>query len=239
MATLQDCCFKKFNHDGAYNGTYQKIAGLDSYVIGDASEKVIVILTDVFGYKLNNIRLIADDLNKLTNIQVVIPDILKGDAVESLAKFNREEWFGKHHPGITSPIVNTFLTTLRKDQKDLKQVFGIGYCFGAKFVVENLGKDGLLDVGAVAHPSMLTVEDIGKIVNPILISTGENDQAFNPELRTQTIEKLSELAEVRWQVDIFKGATHGYAVKGDLTNPLIKYAKEKTLLDQAYWFKQF
>ncbi|RCK64765.1 Protein AIM2 [Candida viswanathii] len=237
MTGLKDCCFKKFDHEGVYKGGYQEVAGLDSYVIGEPSDNVIVILTDIYGYKFNNARLLADDLNELTNLQVIIPDILLGDPVDPVGVFKREEWFAKHHPGITSPIVTDFLTKLR-EEKHPKKVFGIGYCFGAKFVVQNLGNGGLLDVGAVAHPSLLTVEEIDGISNPVLISTGEADAAFGPELRTQTIESLSK-SGVRFQVDIFQGATHGYAVKGDLTNPVIKYAKEKTLLDQAYWFSQF
>lgn len=237
MTPLKDCCFKAFHHEGDFKGEYQEIAGLDSYVIGESSDHMIVIITDVFGYKLNNIRLIADNLNELTSFQVIIPDILQNDPVDPAGPFNREEWFGKHHPGITSPIVTEFLTKLR-NEKNPKKVFGIGYCFGAKFVVEHLGNDGLFDVGAVAHPSLLTVEDIDTIANPILISTGDNDAAFEPELRTKTIETLSK-KDTRFQVDIFQGATHGYAVKGDISNSLIKYAKEKTLLDQAHWFSQF
>ena len=50
------------------------------------------------------------------------------------------------------------------------------------------------------------------------------------ELRHQTEDELAKLNGVRYQVDLFSGVTHGFAVRGDINNPIVKYAKEKLCL---------
>ncbi|KAK6461599.1 dienelactone hydrolase [Scheffersomyces coipomensis] len=242
MASLPPsaCCAVKFDHEGESVGTLKTVAGLHSYVTGESYgvEKVIIILSDIFGLALKNNLLLADQLSALGKIQVIIPDILGGDGVESIEKFDRTTFFAAHGPHVTTPLVNEFLKTYREEFKP-KTLFGIGYCFGAYFTIENLSKDGLLDAGAVAHPSMVSKELIENLAKPLLISSGEADAAFTPELRELTIKILSEKKDLRWQLDLFQGAYHGYAVKGDISVPLIKYAKEKTVIDQIYWFGQF
>ncbi|KAK6201242.1 dienelactone hydrolase [Scheffersomyces amazonensis] len=242
MASLPPsaCCAIKFDHEGESVGSLKTVAGLHSYVTGESfgNEKVIIILSDIFGLALKNNLLLADYLSSLGSIQVIIPDILGGDAVESIEKFDRTTFFGAHGPHVTTPIVNEFLTKFRAEYKPSK-LFGIGYCFGAYFTIENLAEGGLLDAGAVAHPSMVSEVLVQNLAKPLLISSGEADAAFTPELRELTIKILSEKKDVRWQLDLFQGAPHGYAVKGDLSQPNIKYAKEKTAADQIYWFNQF
>lgn len=114
---------------------------------------------------------------------------------------------------------------------------GIGYCFGAKFAVQNLSINGYLDAAAVAHPSFVSMEEVKAIKRPIIISAAETDQVFAPELRHQTEDELAKLEGVRYQVDLFSGVTHGFAVRGDIKNPIVRYAKEKVLADQLAFFK--
>lgn len=242
MASLppQDCCFKAFYHEGDYTGSYEVVAGLDTYVAGAefGNDTIIVILTDIFGYKFNNIRLVADQLAGLNKNKVIIPDLFDGEAVVDFSNWNQQEWFGKYGPATATPKIDAYLKDI-KAQFSPAKLFGIGYCFGAKFVIQHLTEDGLFTAGAIAHPSLVSVEEVEQITKPLLISTGENDSSFVPELRQKTTEILSAKKDVRWQLDIFQGAPHGFAVKGDISVPHIKYAKEKTIIDQTWWFGQF
>lgn len=234
---ISTCCLNAFHHEGVSKGTYSIIGGLDSYQTGleFGDEKIIVILTDIFGYKLNNALLLADQLSQIAQSQVVIPDILEGDAVEDKSTFEKAVWGPKHSVEKTGYIVENFLKNLLKE-KPIQKLYGIGFCFGAKFVVQQLSKHGLLDAGAIAHPSMLTTEDIEEISKPILISTGDLDSAFPEEFRNLTTSILTKKRTLRFQLDLFQGCPHGYAVRGDISVPEIKYAKEKTLIDQAFFF---
>lgn len=231
---LGPCCLKASLHEGTPKGSYSLVGGLDSYQVGReyGNERVLVLLTDVFGHKFTNTLLIADSLSVLGEIQVLVPDILNNDPVDP-NNFDREKWLSAHSPEITTPIVTSFLSELKKNTTSL---FAIGYCFGARFVIRNLTSDGVLLGGAIAHPSGVSIEEVQQITKPILISSGDNDNAFNEELRNQTIHALTE-SKVKYQLDLFQGCDHGYAVRGDISIPQVKYAKEKTVIDQVLFFK--
>ncbi|RLV95680.1 Protein AIM2 [Spathaspora sp. JA1] len=224
------CCVVASLHEGTPIGKHVEVAGLDTYVVGE-SDKIIVILTDVYGNRFNNTLLIADELSR-KGYKVLIPDILKNDPITPEHDF--AEWRANHTNEITSPIVDGFLAKLKKELNP-KFLVGIGHCFGAKFVIQQLAEGKYLDAGAVAHPSFVTIEEVKDIKRPILISAAETDPIFPAELRRQTEDELLKLG-VRYQLDLFSGVVHGFAVKGDVSVPLVKYAKEKVVRDQVYFF---
>lgn len=231
------CCLKVVYHEGEAKGHFKEIAGLDSYQTGEkfGDEEIIVILTDIYGYKLPNVALIADQLSEMSCRQVVVPDILMGDPIKSFDEF--PAWNERHSSETTRPIVDGFLAQLTKE-KSPKSLFGIGYCFGAKYCIQNLTNDGYFTAAAVAHPSFVTIEEVEAVTKPLLISAAETDSIFPEELRNKTIQILAA-NNVRYQLDLFLGVSHGFAVKGDLSIPQVKYAKEKVLIDQVYFFSQF
>ncbi|WEJ96738.1 hypothetical protein PSN45_004281 [Yamadazyma tenuis] len=230
---FNSCCTQVSLHEGTPAGTFTTVAGLDTYVTGEESKQILVIMTDIFGYKLNNVLLVADNLAKQGNFKVLIPDILNNDIFVEGGDIHA--WFPSHTPNTTGPIVEGFLKGLRQQQNPTF-LGGIGYCFGAKYVIPYLTKDGLLDAGAVAHPSFLTLEEIEGIEKPILISTSVIDQSFTVELRRATEDILTKKEGLKWQLGIYSGCSHGYAVRGDVSIPSVKYAKEATLLDQLKFF---
>ncbi|KAH3676507.1 hypothetical protein OGATHE_001497, partial [Ogataea polymorpha] len=58
------------------------------------------------------------------------------------------------------------------------------------------------------------------------------------DLRAKTLEILQK-KNIRYQIDLYSGTSHGFSVRGDLSDPVIKYAVEKALLDQIHWFRSF
>ncbi|CAH6722372.1 protein Aim2p [[Candida] jaroonii] len=227
------CCLEKSLHEGTPIGSYKTVAGLDTYVVGteNGNDNIIVIATDIYGYKLQNVLLIADQIAKVGKYQVLIPDILKGDPIEE----EFATWLPKHGPEITTPIFDGFLSSLKSEYKP-KFLGGIGYCFGAKYVIQNLRKDGLLDAGAGAHPSFVSVEEVEDVAKPLTISAAQIDPIFTVELRHKTEEILSKKEGVSWELTLFAGVSHGFAVRGDISIPQVKYAKEKALTDQLAFF---
>lgn len=90
--------------------------------------------------------------------------------------------------------------------------------------------------GAIAHPSFTVPDEYAKVVRPLHIASAPDDQLFTPELRNKAIDVLT--ANKTWfNIDLFEGAPHGFAVRGDLSNPRVKYAQEKAFLDQVLWFR--
>ncbi|EGV63436.1 hypothetical protein PSN45_004282 [Yamadazyma tenuis] len=227
------CCTQVIHHEGTPAGTFTTVGGLDTYTTGDehGNSHVLVILTDIFGYKLNNTLLVADELARLGKYRVLIPDILNNDPFEKWVLY----WFLWHRPGITTPIVDGFLSKM-KQELNPKFIGAIGYCFGAKFAIPNLTETGLVDAAAVAHPSLVKESEVARITKPILISIGADDKSFSVKLRHKTEEILANKPDLQWEIKLFSGVPHGYAVRGDITIPQVKYAKEKTILDQINFF---
>ncbi|CUM62991.1 uncharacterized protein PRCAT00000552001 [Priceomyces carsonii] len=245
MASLEPntCCTQGNFHEGESMGHYKNLFGLDTYQIGEenGNDRIIVILTDIFGYKFNNNKLIADELAKVGKYHVLVPDLFNGDAIPPDFKVDFIQWKAAHSPDKVGPLVKNYLDTLCKELSP-KFLGGIGHCYGAKYVVKEVSNSGNFDVGAIAHPSHITIEEVNAIEKPILISAAQIDSVFTTDLRHQTEEKLIQKSEsegLRFQIDLFSGVSHGFAVRGDISNPAVKYAKEKVLNDQLVFFGQF
>lgn len=234
------CCFQGFYHEGTAKGTYKNIFGVESYVTGTdkPTDRVIVILTDIYGIKLNNVLINADNM-AAKGYQVYIPDILFNDPVIKLdGSTDFAAWLANHPADKVQALVTSYLTNLKKELNP-KFVAVVGYCYGAKFAVQQINQNSpLADCCAIAHPSFVSMEELAAIGKPILISAAEVDPIFTTELRHQSEAKLIEM-KARYQLDLFSGVSHGFAARGDISDPVVKYAKEKVLLDQLHWFDNF
>lgn len=239
---LSSHCIKTNFHNGKPVGSIEKLSTYDNvYKVGDAenSKGVIVIFTDIFGNVYNNNQLIADAFSK-AGYYVLIPDLFDNDAVKPQdfgVPGYFDNWKSKHGFDVTGPFAKEFLSKVHSELKP-KFLFAVGHCYGAKLVIQNLTKDGVLTAGAVAHASGTDLEEVKAIAKPILFSCAETDPAFTNELRHQSQAILKE-NKITYQFDLFSGVAHGYAVRGDENNPDEKYAAEKTLQDQVYWFNRF
>ena len=234
------CCAEGFIHEGEPKGTYIKIADIKAYktVAGKREDAVVVILPDIFGIYLPNTLLIADQFASKSGFTTYIPDILFDDQIslEDLGsgKVDFPKWLGNHSNEITKPIVEKALKTI-KEQNPNKKICVIGYCFGAKYAVQQGSKEGIADVVAIAHPSFVTIEEVEALNVPILISCAEIDNQFPADKRVETQAKLQEI-KATYQIDIFSGVSHGFAARGDPNDKNVKYAKEKVFFDQSYFF---
>lgn len=71
------CCVAGFVDSGIPTGSEQLVAGISCYVAAPetATTKAIVIATDVFGFKLPNVRLIADGYAR-RGFYCIVPNLL-------------------------------------------------------------------------------------------------------------------------------------------------------------------
>jgi hypothetical protein len=70
-----DNCKTGFKWDGESIGKVTKLDDIDCYVTGDNKDAAILIITDVFGWTLPNIRVLADHYAKEANATVYVPDV--------------------------------------------------------------------------------------------------------------------------------------------------------------------
>jgi dienelactone hydrolase len=246
MASLppqQNCCAKLCLHAGDPNGHYETIANLKCYVTENYSkdsEKFLLIFPDIFGIQLKNTQLVADTFAKQLNYPVIIIDILNNDPYNPNNSLDFNSWFSNHQPEFTINLIKDWMTQFKLIFKNVKFLSGIGYCFGAKYLSHYLNDSNIIsiDVGCFAHPSFVTDDELKNINKPLILSCAETDEIFTKDLRYKS-EEILQLNKIPYQFDLYSQTSHGFAVRGDLSIPQVKYAAEKALSDQIIWFKHF
>ncbi|OOQ87156.1 dienelactone hydrolase family protein [Penicillium brasilianum] len=263
------CCATGFKHEGTPVGEVKNIDGVDTYITypkdNKTPEKAIVFLTDIFGIFPNS-QLLADEFAK-NGYLTVIPDLFQGDQISvadmESGKADLPAWLPKHQPANVDPVVEASIKYVR-ETLGVKKVGAVGYCFGAKYVTRFLKTDKV-DVGFAAHPSFITHEELGAIQGPFSIAAAgrfppfpptlftfhptcnghvidtpstETDSIFTTQLRHESEDTLIKAGHP-WQINLFSGVSHGFAVRGDLNVKIQKWAKEQAFVQAVAWFNQY
>jgi len=207
-----------------------------AYPKDNKTDIAILILCDVIGNKFINAQLIADQF-AANGYFVVVPDLFNGDPIplNRGPDFDMTAWREKHTTETVDPIMTAVIKAL-KEEYGVKKIGGAGYCFGAKPLVRFL-KKGAIDAGYVAHPSWVTADEVRAIEGPLSIAASETDGIFPPEKRHLTEEILKETKQP-FQINLYSGCSHGFAVRGDITNKQIKFAKEQAFLQAVFWYDE-
>ncbi|KAF2769880.1 dienelactone hydrolase family protein-like protein [Teratosphaeria nubilosa] len=199
---MGSCCMSGHIASGTPKGREETIAGLPTYVAeppnGDKS-KSVVFISDIFGYKLNNVRLLADEY-AAHGFTAYIPDVLGGDALdESLLKSieptlpERESMsitdkatatakvgasFGpfliKHREAVARPLIEGFISHVRQ-VPGTDKVGALGFCWGGRYAILAAQKpfSGLagkgVDAAFAAHPSLVAIP---ADFNPVAVPLG-------------------------------------------------------------------
>ncbi|KAF8206777.1 dienelactone hydrolase [Mycena galopus ATCC 62051] len=242
--SLCNHCIQGVRHEGVPEGNMEVIGGVDCYVAtpsGDyAKDKVLLYITDVFGFAFVNCKLLVDDFAR-NGFKVVCPDILQGDPIPADALlgpggFDLAGWLKTHGAEYARPPLDNVLAALKIN--GVKSVGAVGYCYGGRWVFD-LAFDGAITAAAVAHPSLLKIPaDLERYVAtakaPLLINSCEVDPQFPSEAQAAA-DKIFADFEPGYKRPYFEGCTHGFAVRGDLNNPTVKAGKEGAFKETVEW----
>ncbi|KAJ5733865.1 Dienelactone hydrolase [Penicillium malachiteum] len=233
------CCATGFKHEGTPVGELKTIDGVNTYIGtpkgNQKTDTAVLFLSDIFGL-FNNNKLLVDEFAN-NGYLTVLPDLFRGgqlttDDMES-GRVNIGEWLKDYQPPNVDPIVAQTIKYMR-ETLGVKKIAAVGYCFGARYVTRFL-KGGQINVGYHAHPTGTTHEDLAAIEGPLSISAAEIDQAFSPQLRHESEITLAKTGQA-WQINLFSGVKHGFAVRADLSDPNQKWAKEQAFCQAIAWF---
>jgi dienelactone hydrolase len=248
----------------------------ETYVATAAPDKAhkdiaLLIITDVLGHKFNNVQLIADQF-AANGYNTYVPDVFQGDPIplNRPEGFNIFDWLqgknsGKPHTvEYVEPVTKALIKHIR-EETGAKRVGGIGYCFGAKYVIRHLSENGGLDVGYVAHPSFVEESELEATKGPLSIAAAckflppipnptpitlkhhtntiltlskDHDSIFPPEKRHKSEEILVKI-DVPYQINLYSHVEHGFAVRADLSKKPIKFAKEQAFIQAVTWFDEY
>lgn len=222
---------------------------------------MLYYLSDVFGYKFLNNQLLADLYAEVGGFYVIIPDLFTGEALDEAQLTNPPAgvdvraafgaWKAKHNDERIEGILYKVISQIQS-QYEPKFIATVGYCFTARYVVrllagtspekKQLSPDFRLNSGAIFHPSTIDTEDLKAIKSgsAFLVVAADNDDAYTTEIRASTEQILKELGEenkLKYRTVLLQGVGHGFAVRGDITIPWVKYAKERAFHDAIDWFK--
>ncbi|KAK7047551.1 hypothetical protein VNI00_006319 [Paramarasmius palmivorus] len=246
MSFCKDCV-KGVVHEGTPTGTWEKIGGVDCYVATPTSDypkdKVVLYLADVFGPQLVNAQLLVDSFAE-NGFKTIAPDYLNGDPIPADAligeTFDIMKWFPNHTQEKTRPTLDKVINALK--EQGIKEFGATGYCFGGRYVFD-LGFENVIKVGATSHPSLLQVPaDLEKYVKeskaPLLINSCTVDTQFPLEAQAKADEVFKGFAP-GYKREYFDGCTHGFAVRGDLSDPKIKAGKEGAFKSTVEWLIKY
>ncbi|KAI0721211.1 Alpha/Beta hydrolase protein [Fomitopsis betulina] len=240
MATIArapgDCCIKTVEHSGTARGTTEKIAGIDTYVARPAElgekRKVILFFADVYGPFFLNSQLIMDYWAS-NGYLVLALDYFEGDPVQNYL----------HKVGENYRIEFDFVPgkMIRAKQITPDWVEAVreqyGYCFGAPFVMESVAKDWVT-AGAFGHPAVLRDHHFRDMKKPLLLSCAEVDHTFPLEFRRRAEDIMIEI-KATYHIQVFSGVTHGFSLRGNVKDPIAKWAKEQSASTIMSWFDNF
>lgn len=76
------------------------------------------------------------------------------------------------------------------------------------------------------------------ILTDLFLRTTEIDSIFTTQLRHESEETLKKTGQP-WQINLFSGVSHGFAVRADLSVKHNKFAKEQAFVQAVAWFGQY
>ncbi|KAG5634666.1 hypothetical protein H0H81_001210, partial [Sphagnurus paluster] len=229
---------------------WEEIGGVRCYVgtpsVDYPKDKVVLFLTDVFGPELVNAQLLVDDFAR-NGFRTIAPDYFNGDAIPdgtslhpgASGDFDVMKWFGKHGQAETRPILDNLIKALKEE--GVTEFAATGYCFGGRYVFD-LAYDHVIKVAATSHPSLLQIPaDLEKYAStakaPLLINSCTIDPQFPADAQAKADEILGNGNFAPGYVrEYFDGCTHGFAVRGDLSDPKVKAGKEGAFKSTVEWF---
>ncbi|KAJ6023668.1 hypothetical protein N7540_004465 [Penicillium herquei] len=243
------CCTRYNLHEGTPRGKMITLEDgkTQAYIVSPVDSRKekakcgIVYVADIFGI-FQNSKLMADCYAD-EGYTTILPDLFNGDQIpeDKPLDFDIPKWFitginggNPHTPEEVDPIILSAVKTLKS--QGIERVGGAGYCFGAKYVVRNY-KAGI-DIGYMAHPSFVTEEELAAISGPLAISASEVDIVFSPEMRHKS-EEILMATGLPYQLYLFQGVEHGFAVRGDLSKKAVKFAKEQAFKQAIAWFDEY
>jgi dienelactone hydrolase len=268
------CCATGHLDSGTPGGEIVVIGGLQTYCAAPPSSSspspsscAIVLFTDVFGFGLRNVRLIADAYSKATGLPVFVPDLHEGDSLHPEVwdgillhpqgagfgarvlgglKFAASlpsliSWFSRHGDGVTLPLVARFLVALRAE-RGVGRVGGVGYCWGGRYVVLASGEapraaGAGLDAYVACHPSGLSIPK--DIDVPQKDVPGYFALAESDGLFPAAKGSAAVAARGGKTVcRVFGGTRHGFAVRGDERDPVVAAARADALAETAAFLKK-
>jgi len=224
-------------HEGVATGENKTVDGITiyhAYPQVKSTDNAILFFTDIFGLALPQNRLLADSYAQAGYL-VLLPDYFKGDPIPTdRTGFNNTAWRERHPESEVTAIIDATIKYAR-NQLGVKRLGAVGFCFGGPYVVRTLAAGKGVDVGFIAHPGAISKAEFEAITKPLTIAAAETDSSFNATKRHDT-EDILAAKNATYQINLYSGASHGFAIRVDMSNRRQVFAKESAFRQALSWF---
>ncbi|PSN59196.1 dienelactone hydrolase [Corynespora cassiicola Philippines] len=212
-------------------GSYEVFGGFKTYKTGPADAiSAIFIVYDIFGF-CPQILQGADLLAQLTNSQVFIPDLLKGevadfswvppDTEEKMKSFNAFIQGPASIPSAVSAVPTIIRDITERIDGKITKWGALGFCWGYKIVAGQSGAGTPFVAAAGAHPSFISPEDATTITVPFCILPSKDEDH-------RACKEFESRLKVDKHIETFMDMPHGWmAARGDLDDVHCKVEFER------------
>ncbi|KAH9940881.1 uncharacterized protein BXZ73DRAFT_98713 [Epithele typhae] len=194
-------------------------------------DKVHLFLVDGIGIQSPNNQLLADDF-ALNGFKTVIVDYYEGEPVplevltdpELAGKFDLPGWLGRHPPTRAQEIVRAVMAALREE--GVAKFASTGYCYGG----------GSASTSLPGRP--LEIRELSRA--PLLLNSCEFDEMF-PQAEAEKADDILGGGKFApgYERTHWEGCHHGYAVRGDMTDPKVTAGKEGAFNATVKFLKKY
>ncbi|KIK69561.1 hypothetical protein GYMLUDRAFT_33934 [Collybiopsis luxurians FD-317 M1] len=219
--------------------------------------RAIILLTDIFGLPLVNSKLLADHFSRKLSCDVWVPDMFNGKPPFAVDAMKVPERAGeklqllpmlglipslpalyRNRPSVVIDRLRSFIEALQAE-KNYGKLGAVGYCFGGIMAVKLAGTD-LVNSVVVCHPGSVSEQEVAAMKVPSSWACAEEDFTFKPKLRQKSeaifAARKSKDNFIDYEFKDYKGTTHGFAARPNLSYPEVKAGYEGALEQTVQWF---
>ncbi|KAF8208908.1 Alpha/Beta hydrolase protein [Mycena galopus ATCC 62051] len=229
-------CFRGSVLDGEPTGHISELDGAYFASGGNPeSKRAIILLTDIFGLKLKNPKILADHFAQHLKCDVWVPDVFAGKppvnasqlkalpdrAGVKMGFLSTLKTVSVMVPSLPSLLISnsasvvdgrtiSFVNKLQ-EKKAYDSIGAIGYCFGGAIATRVGGTTSLFNSIVLVHPSAPTDAQLKAIKVPTAWSQPEDDMGVSPA-RLKEIEALYAGRKgtddfVDYEIKVYKGTS--------------------------------
>jgi len=193
---------------------------------------------------------------------------LKMGIAETAKSFTVDMWLARQSPQKVLSLLYKAIDGAQEAYGDAVAngggIYGVGYCFGAKYVMLLLGDnpDGVaqgqrpagsmgeegeskgepkLKAGAIAHGTLITREDMDAVRHPVMMICIPDDPLFPNDVRKAGMDSLAKNLshmENSYREVVYEGVPHGFATVGEYDDDHIRSSQKKAFKEMCEFLEQ-
>ncbi|PWA03556.1 hypothetical protein BB558_000240 [Smittium angustum] len=197
MSLIKECCDTppvQVNYT-PIGKTFKLKDDLDCYVVGDINAKAAIIyIYDIFSLHPNAYQ--GCDILAKSGFRVIMPDLLRNDQTVEQCLGDSAKFMDFLKRKGTYEVIKDDLDATKnhiKNVEGFENVALIGFCWGAKIVMNLSAHDSFYKAGALVHPSLLEISDFENAQCPMVLLPSMNERDFTEDFAVISAKPFGSL----------------------------------------------